>query len=129
MRRKKRFGVYTNRTVKKFYCSWDFWDIDNGPWKIDEKLSDYSRTNYKGAWHSIRKAHKEGFGPTLPGKKFIIYNTRNYSPPIDEMDLPIKHLMLKKQIKAELKESVEEFFFLEDMSSIRSLKKYTDLYR
>lgn len=78
MRRKKRFGVYSNHTIKRCYCFIGYCDRCKGvcktliPGDIDPTYN----------WHfgkdmsvrsSFNKIHHNGFGSLYPGKKFVMF--------------------------------------------------------
>ena len=74
MRRKRKHGVYTNRSIKKF-ISYSFCKVCKSVCKSGfPKLIDPS-TN----WHHYDNPNRKslsyfGFGSLLPGKKFVEYD-------------------------------------------------------
>ncbi|OMJ82173.1 hypothetical protein SteCoe_17192 [Stentor coeruleus] len=78
MRRKKRYGVYSNHTIKRCFCFRGYCDKCKGtcktliPGDIDPAYN----------WHfgkdmsvrtSFNKIHHNGFGSLYPGRKFVMY--------------------------------------------------------
>lgn len=73
MRRKKRFGVYSNASIKRcacnYYCSkckslCKYFIYDNIDGDID---------SHQEMLNSKKNIHRYGFGSLDPGKKFVIY--------------------------------------------------------
>lgn len=89
MRRKKRYGVYSNKTIRRCGCSHEICDICKSVCKVcyDKAVVDPKSVaeNHPKMRSKKIKLHKIGVGSLLPGKKFAYYNefrhgARKFSP-------------------------------------------------
>ena len=77
MRRKKKFGVYTNATIKN--CSCDYFcreckSLCKAVYKGKVDLDSVTHTSS----NSTRKMHQFGYGSLMPGKKFVIFDKKHH---------------------------------------------------
>jgi hypothetical protein len=77
MRRKKRFGVYSNKTIKRCACHF-MCKVCKGLCKNDYIAEIDPQSN----WHfansmPIKRTSQIGVGSLLPGRKFVIYDKKH----------------------------------------------------
>ena len=113
MRRKRRFGVYTNQTVKKgcnachFFCQ-----QCKGPCKMEYygEIDENSIAINHVIKSKQRKLHQIGFGSIMPGKVFITIGKKQHRHPNKNEYGPYMNAhKIKEEIKSQIAESVHEF--------------------
>lgn len=78
MRRKQKYGVYSNKTIKKCQC-FRFCGTCRGFCKEEfEKHCEINSVGHDLFYQGRRKLHYFGVGSLMPGKKFIPYE-KNHS--------------------------------------------------
>ncbi len=105
MRRKKRYGVYSNRTIKKCFCNINCRQC-KGACKTYFPNQCDPDTNWHGYFEPSRnKLHQKGTGSLMPGRKFVQYD-KNHSKTYRYLrDMYEKYKRLHKR---ELKELASE---------------------
>ncbi|OMJ82174.1 hypothetical protein SteCoe_17193 [Stentor coeruleus] len=139
MRRKKRYGVYSNHTIKRCHCLSGYCRQCKGvcktmiPGEIDPIYN----------WHSVKEyyassgrpqVHRYGFGSLYPGRKFVMYEKNHgfkyrrlkYEAYLrlqerkkakrENLKSEMMEVIMHESIKNDIKRR-EEFFFEADMLS------------
>ena len=124
MRRKKRFNVYTNATVKRCCCSNGFCVICKGfckaYCKIDDEFiaSNHPATGDFNAYCKIKtKLHHFGNGSLYPGKKFIFFDRKNKHSHYlkDRRTLERER---SKCMKNDLQERLDDVYLIKELESL-----------
>lgn len=114
MRRKKKFGVYSNKNIKKCPYGSDICQVCKSVCKVfyDKAIVDPKSIakNHPIDDKSKYKIYHIGIGSLLPRRKFVDFNikinkSRKYSPPRDTPDFHKGKLEAYKEIKSQIKES------------------------
>ena len=129
MRRKKRFNVYSNATIKRCFCSINFCVICKGLCKSlsnSEYTKGYLAPNHPEAGelsklYSYRKIKKNlhhfGHGSLNPKKKFALFCRRDrYFHKLNYYDEVTYHLR-KELVNSDLQDQMEEFHLMKSLES------------
>ena len=124
MRRKKRFNVHSNATIKRashtYYFCFQCKGICKGYAKLTDELMNCIAANHLRVGdlpYSNRnrtKLHHLGNGSLLPGKKFIFFDRKNShsKEPYDKIENKRKRDHL---LKNDLRDRLEEYSLLRDL--------------
>jgi hypothetical protein len=112
MRRKKRFGVYSNNSIKRCFCN-NSCGLCKGICKSYYPNHCDHETNWHGYFEpSRRKLNQEGFGSLMPGKKFAQYDRMHTFTYRYQRDMEVKYKRSKKRYLKEIaKEEYKEHFY------------------
>ncbi|OMJ86925.1 hypothetical protein SteCoe_11480 [Stentor coeruleus] len=123
MRRKKKFGVYSNKSIRKGK-NWVICKICKSICKVkyDKAIVD-PKSIAKN--HSIgskrRKLHQFGTGSLLPGRRFLVCHAkyyRGYSPPLDTPRFHKGKVEAYNEIRSQIKENDLEYELERSISKI-----------
>ena len=114
MRRKKRFGVYSNGTIKRCFCNHNYCKECKGPCKAGFRNAKVDPdSNPHDGILSLYAIQSAGKGSLLPGKRFCIYDRmKDFKYALKRKMSEERKREKRRNLKLRSQEEYEGWYFL-----------------
>ena len=115
MRRKKKYNIYTNATIKRSSSSGYYCTACKGVCKIvyDAEIDENSISqNHLGYSGTKKKLHLIGEGSLMPGKKFVVFSKKYHRKRRYSYSFEKNRKNIKRGFQNLFKDQIDEYSFI-----------------